>query len=186
MRPTCVGGCGKGQYCSASCECVDAAEEQLSDFVIDRTLLREDILIAKRNFPASSCALDERCVGGVGIRRLLVRTRSIRRESSLARSPPPVRSNCRSLALAPTIKCVCLACARVKRCANAIAGPRAVCVGRSDAEAVAVLLQPVSRGAGVGLMFVSLKTSMRVFSLQHYHFTRFASCSLTMIVVGRH
>ena len=71
MRPRCAPECGAGEYCSSTCECVAFADEALPDMVINEQMLRDEMVISKRIFPETSCAIEEGCVGGTGPRRLL-------------------------------------------------------------------------------------------------------------------
>jgi hypothetical protein len=71
LRPVCETDCGRGAYCTSECQCSSFADEVLPDMLVDRALLANEIVISKRVFPETSCAIEEACVGGSGARRLL-------------------------------------------------------------------------------------------------------------------
>lgn len=69
-RPSCVGGCGAGEFCGTDCAC-HAASGPMPDLVIDRDRLASEILFESMNVSPDSCAIVEGCVSGPGERKLL-------------------------------------------------------------------------------------------------------------------
>ena len=71
LQPVCATPCGAGAYCNSNCECTSFADEALPDMVVGSKDLANDIVISKRFFPPTACAVEEACVAGIGMRRLL-------------------------------------------------------------------------------------------------------------------
>lgn len=64
----CGNACEPGQACVDG-ECTDVGA--LPDLWVDANILATSVDIVERDFPANHCAIEERCVGGTGRRRLL-------------------------------------------------------------------------------------------------------------------
>jgi hypothetical protein len=71
LQPECAPACGRSEYCSAECKCMSLADEALPDIVVIKQDLVRELVISKRFFPPTACAVEEACIAGTGMRRLL-------------------------------------------------------------------------------------------------------------------
>lgn len=70
MNPTCSPGCLNDEYCASDCTCTKN-NEALPDLIADLPDLIGSFHLENKQFPDTSCAVLEGCVGGSGVRQLL-------------------------------------------------------------------------------------------------------------------
>lgn len=89
MRPTCNPGCSPAEFCGTDCQChlVDAP---LPDLVVDEKRLRDEILFDNVYVTENSCAKQEACVTGTGLRRVLrFSVEAVNQGNATLTVPPP-------------------------------------------------------------------------------------------------
>lgn len=69
LKPVCK-KCSSKQFCGSDCQC-HKLSEQACDLTISQAHMRNTLSVGHQSFASTSCALDEGCLGGSGLRKLL-------------------------------------------------------------------------------------------------------------------
>src|SRR5262249_6340993 len=87
-RPVC-NNCSTQEYCGTDCAC-HRVRDARPDLVVDRDSLSGNVKIEELNIGAASCTLEEDCVGGAGLRRLLrFEVEAVNQGNATLVVPPP-------------------------------------------------------------------------------------------------
>jgi hypothetical protein len=88
-RPTCAPACGADAFCGTDCAC-HPVSDAMPDMVIDIPRLQKEILFETINVSADSCSIEEACVGGPGMRKLLrFSVEAVNQGQATLSVPPP-------------------------------------------------------------------------------------------------